>query len=262
MNAVVAHLITQDAAGWQKLNQRQHNFPPDYYLIRHGLPLAELSGWPSTLHPHLIEGLALHFWWECCWRHLDNLLDADTSMQDVVSAAATSVLRAARLHEGFCRTSGIQWAAEATALIELVCITASQERRHPIPRDEIWKRAAPFYIVPRTVFRFSEDAESAYRAYINARGLAHDIDDLFSDIKAGIQSLPSSWLAEAIDNRSFRRDSLAHWFERAHVELEDAIRIVRGAVPNTSRITVLLTDELEEFCQTLTPRTTGANPSA
>jgi hypothetical protein len=256
MNAVVDRLITQDVAGWEEINQGQHNFPADYYLIRHGLPLAELSGWPSVLHPDLIDGLALHFWWGCCWRHLDNLLDTDVSTQDAVSVAATSILRAARFHQSFCCATGAKWADEAIVLINLVCATASREREQPIPRDEIWKRAAPFYIVPRTVFQFDENTELAYRAYINARGLAHDIDDLFSDIKAGIHSLPSSWLTEAIDSRSFRRETVAHWFERAYVELEDAIDTIRKTTPIQNRITALLTDELERYCRTLSLRAT------
>lgn len=261
IESVVAQLAIQDASGWHEIRLCEHNFPPDYYLIRHGLPLAELAGWPIVSPPHLIDGLALHFWWECCWRHLDNLLDVDGPSQGLVATAAIATLRAGRLHQKFCGSAGISWSDEASSLLDLVCRTAVQERLQPIPRDEIWKRAAPFFIVPRTIFRFDEYTEKGYQAYINARGLAHDIDDLLSDLSTGIHSLPSSWLHEISDERTFRRDVIARWFKRAREELDEAIRIARRLIPNTNRVSCVLVGELESFSATLASRAGQADIS-
>jgi hypothetical protein len=239
---------------WKDMGSDAHAYRRDNYLIRHGLSLAELTGWPTEPRPKLVKGLAVHFWWAWAWRHLDNVLDREPNMSYNVGEAAVAICRAARLQQELCWGKRDTWTFQANLLLLLLCSVATEEHCSPLGRNEIWKRASPFFIVPRTFFCLDKRSEERYQAYINAEGLAHDIHDVLADVRLGIRSLPSSWFAEIDPNQGFRRDVVSEWFDRAERELAEVIREARAlSVSRELRIVNFMINEPEELRKSLGP---------
>lgn len=245
--ATVKQIVKLDADAWLEMSLPENEYRRDNYLIRYGLPLAELFGWPQN-NSTLAEGLAVHFFWAVSWRHLDNVLDSNVVDQAEVGKIAVALCRAMKAQTESERHLGIAPSHEVSNLLQLLCATAKEERRAPIALQNIWQRAAPFLVVPRTLLRLSPELEDIYKAYINVDGLAHDIHDLMSDQKLGIQSLPISWF-EALDaDFAFRRDVVNAWFDKAEHELENAIEHLRQQPSvNCLRVLSFFIREAEEI---------------
>lgn len=225
--ATVKQIVKLDADAWLEMSLPKNEYRRDSYLIRYGLPLAELSGWPQKKDSILAEALAVHFFWAVSWRHLDNVLDSNVVDQAEVGKLAVALCRAMKAQTEIEQHFESAPSHEVGNLLQLLCATAKEERRAPIALQNIWHRAAPFLVVPRTLLKLPPEFEDIYKAYINVDGLAHDIHDLMTDQKLGIQSLPISWF-EALDaDFAFRRDVVNAWFDKAERELENAIELLR-----------------------------------
>jgi hypothetical protein len=253
MEALAIQLEADDPEAWRTAGLSENRGRRDSYLLRFGMPLAELTGWPQVIHPQLIDGLALHFWWGDCWRRLDDLLDEVPVTPFKISSAAHAIMRATRLHQKHSCKTGAKWSDEASNLIQLLCATALEEKQHPISRDQIWRRATPFLIIPRTVFELSAEIELAYCSYINAYGLVHDIHDVLSDIKLGIRSLPDAWFSEISVDRTFKRDVVIGWFDKVAIELGEAVAAAQLTLRSKDSIMRVFLDELDDHCASLGP---------
>ena len=225
--STVKQIVKHDADAWSEMSLSENEYRRDSYLIRYGLPLAELAGWPKRNDPIVAEALAVNFFWAECWRRLDNVLDTNTVDQDEVGKLAVAICRATKIHFNVANCLDIESFQEMQDSLQLVCAIAKKERRAPIEREDIWLRATPFLIVPRTLLRLSPEHEDIYKAYINVNGLAHDIHDLMSDHKLGIQSLPVSWFGALDTDMAFRRDVVNAWFDKAEQELGSAIEHIK-----------------------------------
>jgi len=240
---------------WDWMAQSEHSYRRDNYLIRYGLPLAELYGWPDRNDPLLVEALSVHFFWALTWRHLDNIVDSHAVDPLEVGRLALALYRASRVHSEVALRFGIPSRSDEVAeLILLLCTTAHSERIAPVRRTDIWRRAAPFLIVPRTLLGIGDEREQIYQAYINLDGLSHDIHDLLDDVSRGIKSLPSSWFAELDPQSAFRRGIVDAWFLKAAHEVAAALdqveRLMAGAPFRALR---LLLQESEDLKQSLGP---------
>jgi hypothetical protein len=220
-------IVKHDADAWSEMSLPENEYRRDSYLIRYGLPLAELAGWPKRKDALVAEALAVNFFWAECWRRLDNVLDSNIVDQVEIGELAVAVCRATKIHIDVAQHLDIASFHEVLDSLRLVCAIAKEERRAPIEREDIWQRATPFLIVPRTLLRLSTEHEDIYKAYINVNGLAHDIHDLITDHKLGIQSLPVSWFGALDTDMAFRREVVNAWFDKAEQELGNAIEHIR-----------------------------------
>jgi hypothetical protein len=109
---------------------------------------------------------------------------------------------------------------EAEGLIEQTCRVAVQERMEGVGREDIWRRASPFLIVPRTVLKLEESRDFLYRRLLGVLGLEHDIHDLLDDIRRGFRTEPARWLREIDPYETFRPDVIRAWFIHAASQLE------------------------------------------
>lgn len=254
LGAVIERIASHDQTVWASMSLPESSHRRDSYLIRYGLPLAEIYGWPERNDPVLADALAAHFFWALSWRHLDNVLDASVVDQIEVGNLAVALSRASRLQcEVACRI-GVAWSDDAAELLRVLCITAQNERRAPIPRESIWHRAAPFLIVPQTLLRLGAEREALYQAYINLDGLAHDIHDLLTDVRLGIRSLPASWFADLDPQLGFRRDIADAWFDKAAREVAAAaVDVERWMSGGHFPMLRFFLREADEFKQSLGP---------
>ena len=219
VESVAARIAFYDSSVWNSMNLVDNLSRRDSYLIRFTLPLAELHGWPTREDSTLTDALAAHFFWALCWRHLDNVFDANSIDQEDVGNLAAVICRATRVHVTVGRIVQREWSDEIISLIQTLSETAMRERISPVPRNLIWQRATPFLIVPKTLLGLSRDQLSIYKSYINLSGLGHDVHDLMNDVRLGIASLPASWFSELDPQLSFRRDVVNAWFDKAIIEL-------------------------------------------
>jgi hypothetical protein len=190
-----------DVGLWESMQLPSNQARCDSYLVRYGLPVAELAGWPAQVNDVLVDALAAHFFWSMCWRKMDDVLDAPQPAADATAAIV--------------------------GLLESLCHTADEERRQTVPKDQIWRRATPFLVAGRTLLKLGDQQDAIYRAYINVDGLSHDIHDLLGDVRLGIRSLPSRWFDELDSDRAFRRDIVEQWFLRSRAELHGAVADLR-----------------------------------
>lgn len=216
-----------DGELWAMMQEPSNWARRDSYLVRYGLPVAELAGWPNQVADVLVDALAAHFFWSMCWRKMDDVLDAPQPAADAVAAMTAAVCQASRVHTLVCERHGLPWADSIVGLLASLCATAAAERRECVPRDQIWRRATPFLIAGRTLLKLGDEQDAVFRAYINVDGLSHDIHDLLGDIRLGIRSLPSRWFDELDHDRAFRRDIVDQWFVRGRSELHGAIDDLR-----------------------------------
>jgi hypothetical protein len=99
------------------------------------------------------------------------------------------------------------------------CRAAEIERAEGLASHQAWRRCEQCFVVPRLLWSFDRRTEEQLRRFINVIGLTHDIHDLLSDIKLGINTPPVKWIEEIDADFPFRPQMTQHWFARARKEL-------------------------------------------
>lgn len=198
----------------------------DAYLIRFVLPLAELAA-KGTSAKLLCEAMTAQLLWCYHWRTLDNVLDSAEYDAGVVRQLTVATVRAAEYHAVVAIRHDLPTLLSKTSLLSMACDAARLERAAGIPTKQIWKRAAPFFIVPSSLLSCSERQLEAYRSYINVLGLCHDVADLFSDVENGILSVPVSWLRAGQGYADFGQSVAHQFFSRAQEEIGQAATVAR-----------------------------------
>jgi hypothetical protein len=195
----------------------------DSYLFRLVLPAAEIAGWPEIQSTQLPIQLAVHLLWCFTWRTVDDALDCpNRSSQEVLNiiiAHSDAIALTVRHHPAYSPTS----LQEINNLQSICFEIAHRERKSGIGVNEAWKRCSQLFIVPNMLWQFSQRQRDAYQRYINLIGLTHDIQDLLSDIKLGINTPPVRWLWDVDAYFAFRPKMTKPWFRRASVELEQVL---------------------------------------
>jgi hypothetical protein len=229
LNHVSRRIASADPIGWREMARPVQVYRRDSYLVRFGLALAEVAGWPQELDTHLVaDSLASHFLWSVAWRRLDDVVDAPGLDIDRVGRSSRSIWVAAAYHERLCIKHRISTDGEhIRSLLELTCTTAKRERIAPIRKADIWRRAAPLFIVPHSLLGMSKERTRAYQDYIGLMGLVHDVGDVADDLARGIRSLPVAWMREIEPTSTFRADVLNAWCRRAGLELLRWVRQIR-----------------------------------
>lgn len=189
------------------------------YFVRYVLTLAELAGWPSSGQLNIGKQLAAHYEWCWTWRRLDDILDASPSAEGVASLAKSLMRATSALVSLIDESQEAKW-REVEGLIEQTCRIAVQERMEGVGRENIWRRASPFLIIPRTVLKLDESRDLLYRRLLGLLGLEHDIHDLLDDLRRGFRTEPARWLREIDPYETFRPDVIRTWFMHAASQLE------------------------------------------
>lgn len=235
---------------WKTMCDESQLARRDSYLIRHCLPLAELS---ALAECEIIHALAQNFLWQVAWRQIDDAIDAPRATPEMISRAIVSVADAAMAH-GARYGKGDH--ANMRELLSRSIDVSVAEKSQGISIEDTWARAAPFLIVPNSCLELSRESISTYKAFIAADGLAHDIHDLASDLELHIRSLPVRWLEEIDSNRTFLPATIDKWHARCAAELRNAISKVREFDADRKYIVMaILLDDLEALADDLAPGT-------
>lgn len=253
IQAVTDRISQRSPNAWNEISAIDACLRRDTYLIKYGLPVAELAGWPDRIDAVLVDGLTGHFLWCLCWRRLDSVLDSRTIKADDIAQLVVAVARATEFHMEIVLRSKLPGLDEAIHLLKNTCEVAQEEHLAPLPLERIWERASPLLVVPLDIFGLGAEEEQIYCKYLNIAGLLHDIHDLVDDLESGIHSLPSAWLKEIDPDRVFRPDVLQKWFRRAEVELSQAIAQVRMKLSDwDAKILNVLLDDADEYRKEIT----------
>lgn len=231
VDLIVEAIIPISAGIWDEMSEPPQAERRDQYLIRYTVPLAEIAGWPSRTDSPLFEALALHWMFAVAWRRLDDVLDSSAINTESIARLGADLLRLGAAHRSMVSTLGLPDTHMDHGLMFQMCNVSTEERLRPLPTERIWERASPFFVVPRSILRFTAEEELIYRDYLCADGLTHDIHDLADDLARGIQSLPAFWLQEIDPRRAFRREILEAWFHRAEEEVSLAVHRARNHDP-------------------------------
>jgi hypothetical protein len=189
------------------------------YFVRYVLTLAELAGWPSRPPLSISRELAAHFEWCWAWRRLDDILDASPNAEGIAALVKSLMRATGALIRLMDESHEVEW-REVEELLEQTCRVVVRERMEGVGREDIWRRASPFLIIPRTVLKLAEGQDLLYRKLLGLLGLEHDIHDLFDDMRRGFRTEPARWLREIDPYETFRPDVLRSWFTHAASQLE------------------------------------------
>lgn len=201
----------------------------DAYLLRFVLPVAELAGWPERNADILHEALAVHLLWCLYWRSLDTLLDNGARDDRLIEDFIQVAIRTVRCDTQLRCTYGLATDQSLAPAWE-PCIVFRAEQSGSLQQDDVWRRAAPFLIVPESVLTLNVRRIAAFRTYLTLLGVAHDVFDILSDVKGGIRSAPLRWLAEIDPDLQLQPRHLGAYYRRAAAELTSLVAAVEANV--------------------------------
>ena len=205
------------------------------YFMLYALPLAELCGWPRKVRTDLHRSLAVHLVWCWLWRRADDVLDVYELNADSIEELIHAAVGAALFHQRQLGILSPQDSNNVLADLSLMINAARMERRKGVSVGRIWMRASPFLIVPNTQLHLSIQHSRAYKNYICAAGLVHDVRDLLDDIERGILSMPSKWLRDKENPLSL--NTLEEVYRRADQTVSRLLTAVEKALPDHAEIT-------------------------
>lgn len=206
----------------------------DAYLIRFVLPVAELANAEAYCTDDMVDALCVHLLWCLYWRSLDTLLDdprrPTESVEDLAHVLVTAVRCDTQLRAKLRLTVALK-----TELVVQPCSVYRSEKKGSTLIDDIWRRASPFLIVPETIFQFPAERMDAYKAYLNVFGLAHDCQDLFTDIQQGLESVPVRWLRDIDADLQLHPRTLRAYYGRAADTIAILVRETKERLPEGTR---------------------------
>ncbi len=206
----------------------------DAYLIRCVLPIAELAEPKEYGSEGLIEALCVHLLWCLYWRSLDTLLDdrarPTESVEDLAQVLCTAVQANTQLRARLASQTPL----DLSHVLE-PCSIYRRETEGSTEIDDIWRRASPFLIVPESILHLAPKRLDAYKAYLNLFGLVHDAQDLMSDIRQGLESLPIRWLREIDPDLQLRPRTLGLYYRRAADAIAELTRQTKAQFDGSER---------------------------
>lgn len=248
----VAQYCSQELpSAWRDVSKQKNRTRRDNYFYRFLLPVAELAGWPQQSNMDLPRSLAAHLLWCFAWRSLDDVLDSPAATAQDLRQVLASFSNALTISICVSPPGRADIVAKMTEIYLRTCDIATKERLVGLRPEEAWKRAAPFFIIPALALRLRRSHIAYYRSYINVAALTHDIHDLFSDLRAGINSPPIRWLRDIDAEFPFRPQLVRAWFDRAAVELEKRLEHCRSLGSDEFLIMNIMLNEAQEVLDEL-----------
>lgn len=234
---------------WKQISrQRQRR---DSYFFRLVVPLAELFGWPKTHSPSFAVELSSHFLWCFAWRAFDDAVDIPDRTCSDLAQLMVSHSDAVLLTSRCIPKLTASFTKGMASFQRMSCEATLQERKRGLKVDEAWKRCSHCFIVPTLLWRMSRSKIAIFKSFINVIGLTHDIHDLLSDVRLGINTPPVRWLAEIDSDFPFRPQMTKPWFQRAHKELSYTIRECGRNIKSEAPVIQLHLNEADEIAREL-----------
>lgn len=184
------------------------------YLLHYVIPFNELLVSENKSETRILTSLLLSCF---AWRSFDNCVDKHLSPKNTHTISLRSCLQLVDyIHYSFSLNSSKTIQSHYDIMIE----QSLNEIKFPIKLDDIWKRCSIFLLAPETLGKLNDENISIFKNYINYTGLAHDMNDIISDLSAGIISLPISWLRKDNPYDILDVKSVDNVYRKAKIEVK------------------------------------------
>jgi hypothetical protein len=205
------------------------------YTVHYLLPLKELLLLQGTkpVSPILAAQLL-----SCvAWRTFDNCVDGHEHYRVGPRKSLAACLHLVEfIQSRFGRSLTRELLAHYCTMTE----QAVQEAHASIALDDIWRRCSILLLVPEHLAGLEEASLNLYRSYLCYCGLAHDMNDIVSDLTCGTQSLPLEWLRDSYDGalsvETFEAMEMKARVAVRPLEEEFARRAVSARLPMTNHL--------------------------
>lgn len=209
------------------------------YLLRYVTPAYELLGSDGQRAYETVLGAELLS--VCAWRAFDNCMDAHVSHK--ISHLA-SLLGFSRLNEFSQKYWPNRDPQRLLSHYVEMSDCALNETETPVAITDIWKRCSVLLYPLESLTQLSPVTVNIFKSYINISGLAHDIDDFFTDLTSDIVSWPVAWFREISVRGRLNIDDIEQVYRRS----QDAARPLEEyfASLNVTRVYPLLARLLQD----------------